>query len=86
MDSAQHPYFLKPSPSRFFSLFLEQHFPHLLRRYKERFEKKRLSPGSLSGDDRKSDSIRYAPRHQMKSREMLKDPTADQLSLFESIK
>ena len=33
------PLFLKPCAQRVFFPFLEQHFPHLVRRYRERFEK-----------------------------------------------
>lgn len=33
------PLFLKPCAERVFFPFLEQHFPHLLRRYRELFEK-----------------------------------------------
>src|SRR5216684_3345671 len=33
------PLFLKPCARQVFFPFLEQHFPHLVRRYKERFEK-----------------------------------------------
>jgi hypothetical protein len=33
------PLFLKPCSYRVFLPFLEQHFPHLVRRYRERFEK-----------------------------------------------
>src|ERR1700722_4130078 len=33
------PLFLKPCAARVFLPFLEEHFPHLVRRYRERFEK-----------------------------------------------
>ena len=34
-----HAVFLKPCVQRVFFPFLEQHFPHLVRRYRERFER-----------------------------------------------
>jgi len=79
------PVFLKPCAQQVFFPFLEQHFPHLLRRYKERFEKNAY----LKGDypemiEERLDKVRA--RHKLKSWEDFACFVEDQLSLFESVR
>jgi DNA repair photolyase len=77
------PVFLKPCAQQVFFPFLEKHFPHLLRRYKERFEKNAYLSGHYPEMiEERLEKVRA--RHQMKSRDMLERPAADQLTLFES--
>jgi DNA repair photolyase len=76
------PVFLKPCAQQVFFPFLEQHFPHLLRRYKERFEKSAYLKGHYPDMiEERLDRVRG--RHKMKSQEMLEWPVVDQLTLFE---
>jgi DNA repair photolyase len=78
------PVFLKPCAKQVFFPFLEQHFPHLLRRYKERFEKNAYLKGHYPEMiEERVHKVRA--RHKMKSREMLECPIEDQLRLFESV-
>ncbi len=79
------PLFLKPCAQQVFFPFLEQHFPHLVRRYKERFEKSPFLKGHYPEmiEERLE---RVRARHNMKSREVLEWPSNDQLTLFESIR
>jgi DNA repair photolyase len=75
------PVFLKPCAMQVFFPFLEQHFPHLLRRYKERFEKNAYLKGHYP--EMIEERLRKVrARHKMKSREMLECPVDDQLRLF----
>lgn len=77
------PVFLKPCAQQVFFPFLEQHFPHLVRRYKERFEKHAYLKGHYPEMiHERVEKVRA--RHKMKSREMLEWPVVDQLTLFES--
>src|SRR5258705_12399309 len=77
------PVFLKPCAQQVFFPFLEQHFPHLVRRYKERFEKNAYLKGHYPEmiEERLE---RVRARHKMKAREVLEPPLVDQLTLFES--
>ncbi len=78
------PVFLKPCAQQVFFPFLEQHFPHLLRRYKERFEKNPYLQGHYP--EMIEERLRKVrARHKMKSREMIECPVEDQLRLFECI-
>jgi DNA repair photolyase len=75
------PVFLKPCAQQVFFPFLEEHFPHLLRRYKERFEKNAYLKGHYPAlIEERVRTVRE--RHKMKPREMLEHPLEDQLSLF----
>src|SRR5260370_24872528 len=79
------PLFLKPCAQQVFCPFLEQHFPHLVRRYKERFEKNAYLKGHYPElIEERLDRVRT--RHKMKPREVLEWPSNDQLTLFESIR
>ncbi|HYL34280.1 MAG TPA: radical SAM protein [Bryobacteraceae bacterium] len=77
------PLFLKPCAQRVFFPFLEQRFPHLARRYRERFEKsaylKGHYPQMLEERLRKIRS-----RHRLKQWEAPEWPLDDQLQLFEA--
>ena len=78
------PVFLKPCAQQVFFPFLERHFPHLVRRYKERFEKNAYLKGHYPAmiEERLA---KVRARHKMKSREELECPVEDQLNLFESV-
>lgn len=43
-----HPLFLKPCSEKVFMPFLEQHFPHLVRSYKERYSNRAFLPAEYS--------------------------------------
>ncbi len=75
------PVFLKPCAQQVFFPFLELHFPHLVRRYRERFEKNAYLKGHYPEliEERLA---KVRARHKMKSREELEFPPEDQLSLF----
>jgi DNA repair photolyase len=77
------PLFLKPCAQEVFFPFLEQNFPHLVRRYKERFEKSAYLKGHYPEmiEERLQ---RVRARHKMMSRDVLECPASDQLTLFES--
>ncbi len=75
------PLFLKPCAQQVFFPFLEEHFPHLVRRYKERFEKNPYLKGAYPGMiEQRVQKIRE--RHRMKPREAPEWPLSDQLELF----
>ena len=75
------PLFLKPCAQQVFFPFLEQHFPHLLRRYKERFEKNPYLQGAYPEMiQERVQKIRS--RHCMKPWEAPEWPVSDQLELF----
>jgi DNA repair photolyase len=78
------PVFLKPCAQQVFFPFLEKHFPHLLCRYKERFEKNAYLSGHYP-EMIQERLERVRARHQMRSRDMLERPVPDQLTLFESV-
>ena len=75
------PLFLKPCAQQVFFPFLEQQFPHLLRRYRERFEKNPYLKGDYPQiiEERVR---RIRARHQMKSWEAPEWPANDQMELF----
>ncbi len=78
------PLFLKPCAQQVFFPFLERHFPHLARRYKERFEKNAFLKGHYPEMiEERLEKIRA--RHRMKASDMLECPSTDQLTLFESV-
>jgi DNA repair photolyase len=75
------PLFLKPCAQQVFFPFLEQHFPHLLARYRERY----LQHAYLRGHypemiQERVHKIRE--RHKLISREIPEYPVDDQLELF----
>jgi len=75
------PLFLKPCAQQVFFPFLEQHFPHLLRRYKERYQAnaylKGYNPEMISERVRK-----VLLRHNFPPRKLAEWPVDDQLELF----
>ena len=79
------PVFLKPCSQRVFFPFLEQHFPHLLRRYRERFEKNAYLKGHYP--EMIQERVRkIVARHGMAARDDRnlppEWPVEDQLALF----
>ena len=75
------PLFLKPCAQQVFFPFLEQQFPHLLRRYRERFEKNPYLKGAYPEIiEERVRKIRA--RHQMKPWEAPEWPVSDQMALF----
>ena len=75
------PLFLKPCAQQVFFPFLEKHFPHLVRRYKERFEKNPYLKGAYPEMiEERVQKIRE--RHCMKPREVPEWPVSDQMELF----
>ena len=77
------PVFLKPCAQKVFFPFLEQHFPHLLGRYRERFEKNSYIRGHYPQMiQERVHKIRE--RHQLSAREAPEWPVDDQLELFPS--
>ena len=48
------PLFLKPCAAQVFLPFLEERFPHLVRRYRERFEKTAYLKGHYPRNDRRA--------------------------------
>ena len=75
------PLFLKPCAQQVFFPFLEQHFPHLVRRYRERFEKNAYLKGAYPEIiEERVRKIRA--RHQMKAWEPPEWPPSDQMVLF----
>jgi DNA repair photolyase len=75
------PLFLQPCAQRVFFPFLEQHFPHLLGRYRERFEKHPYLKGAyLEIIAERVRQIRA--RHHMQPWRQPEWPASDQLDLF----
>ncbi|HTS46423.1 MAG TPA: radical SAM protein [Bryobacteraceae bacterium] len=75
------PLFLKPCAQQVFFPFLEQHFPHLVRRYKGRFENSPYLKGAYPEMiEQRVQKIRA--RYRMKLREAPEWPASDQLELF----
>jgi DNA repair photolyase len=75
------PLFLKPCSQQVFFPFLEQRFPHLVRRYRERFEKNAYLKGQYP--EMIEERIqRIRSRHNLKPREAPEWPLDDQLELF----
>ena len=75
------PLFLKPCAQRVFFPFLEQHFPHLVRRYRERFEKNSYLRG-LYPEMIKERVAKVLARHPLAAREPVNWPVDDQMELF----
>jgi DNA repair photolyase len=75
------PLFLKPCAQQVFFPFLEHNFPHLVRRYRERFEKNPYLTGAYPEIiEERLRNIRA--HHQMKAWEAPEWPPSDQLALF----
>jgi DNA repair photolyase len=75
------PLFLKACAQQVFFPFLEQHFPHLVRRYRERFEKSAYLQGAyLETIEERVKKIRA--RHNMKAWKAPEWPQKDQMDLF----
>jgi DNA repair photolyase len=75
------PLFLKPCAQVVFFPFLEQHFPHLLGRYRERFEKHAYLRGHYP--EMIKERVRtIRARHKLAARESAAWPADDQLELF----
>jgi DNA repair photolyase len=75
------PLFLKPCAQQVFFPFLEQHFPHLLRRYKERFQANAYLKGRYPEMIRERVQ-KVLSRHELPPREPAEWPVDDQLNLF----
>jgi DNA repair photolyase len=75
------PLFLKPCAQQVFFPFLEQHFPHLLRRYKERFQANAYLNGRYPEMIRERVQ-KVLSRHKLPPREPVEWPVGDQLDLF----
>lgn len=77
------PLFLKPCSFRVFLPFLEERFPHLVRRYRERYEKSAYLKGHYPEMiTERVDKIRA--RYKMADRPALEWPLSDQLEMFPS--
>ena len=75
------PLFLKPCAQQVFFPFLEQRFPHLARRYRERFANSAYLKGAYPEMlEEKLQTIRS--RHRMKTWEAPEWPLSDQMELF----
>ncbi|HTW64738.1 MAG TPA: radical SAM protein [Bryobacteraceae bacterium] len=75
------PLFLLPCAYRVFLPFLEQRFPHLVRRYRERFEKSAYLKGHYP--EMLAERVaKIRARHKMAERPVLEWPVTDQLELF----
>jgi DNA repair photolyase len=81
------PLFLKPCAAQVFLPFLEQYFPHLVRRYRERFEKAAYLKGHYP--EMIAERVaRIRARHNLVSRREPESPEPfpdDQLELFPSV-
>jgi DNA repair photolyase len=81
------PLFLKPCSYQVFLPFLEQRFPHLVRRYRERFEKSAYLKGAYPATIAERVK-RIRERHNLRERREPESPLPgsldDQLSLFAS--
>jgi len=75
------PLFLKPCAQQVFFPFLEQHFPHLARRYRERYEENAYLRGHYP-EMIKERVHKIRERHKLASRELPEWPVDDQLELF----
>jgi len=75
------PLFLKPCAQQVFFPFLEEHFPHLVRRYRERFERRAYLTGEYPEMIRER-LERIRARYHLTPRELPEWPTGDQLELF----
>jgi DNA repair photolyase len=81
------PLFLKPCAAQVFLPFLEQNFPHLVRRYRERFEKNAYLKGHYP--EMIAERVeRIRARHNLAARREPESPEPfpdDQLELFPSV-
>jgi DNA repair photolyase len=75
------PLFLKPCAQAVFFPFLEQHFPHLLRRYKERYQANSYLKGHYPEMIRERVQ-KVLSRHRLAAREPVEWPVDDQMELF----
>jgi len=76
------PLFLKPCAQRVFYPFLEANFPHLVRRYKERYEKAAYLKGHYP--EMIAERVKkIRARHRLKPRHEPEWPMDDQMGLFE---
>jgi len=75
------PLFLKPCAQKVFFPFLEERFPHLVRRYRERFEKNAYLGGEYP-EMIKERVHKILDRHKLETREATEWPADDQLDLF----
>ena len=75
------PLFLKPCAQQVFFPFLEQYFPHLLRRYKERYQANSYLKGHYPEMIRERVQ-KVLSRHKLAPREPVEWPVDDQLELF----
>jgi DNA repair photolyase len=81
------PLFLQPCAAKVFLPFLEEHFPHLVRRYRERFEKNAYLKGHYP--EMIAERVeRIRARHNLAARREPESPEPfpdDQLELFPSV-
>jgi len=77
------PLFLKPCAQQVFFPFLEQHFPHLLGRYRERYEKNAYLRGHYP-EMIKERVQKIRERHNLLTQEAPEWPVDDQLELFQN--
>jgi DNA repair photolyase len=75
------PLFLKPCAQQVFFPFLEQHFPHLLGRYQERYQANAYLNGHYPEMIRERVQ-KVLSRHKLPPREPVEWPVDDQLDLF----
>jgi len=75
------PLFLKPCAQKVFFPFLEEHFPHLVRKYRERYEKNAYLKGQYP-EMLKERVAKIKARYPMKRQEERAWPIDDQLSLY----
>ena len=75
------PLFLKPCAQQVFFPFLEQHFPHLVRRYKERFQANAYLKGRYP-EMIQERVQKILSRHRLPARKPAEWPVHDQLDLF----
>ena len=75
------PLFLKPCSQQVFFPFLEERFPHLVRKYRERFERSAFLRGQYP--EMIQERVRkIRARYKLKAREQPEWPADDQLDLF----
>jgi hypothetical protein len=75
------PLFLKPCAQKVFLPFLEAHFPHLVQRYRERFEKSAYLKGAYP-EMIEERVAKIRARQNLKPRESVEWPLTDQMELF----
>jgi DNA repair photolyase len=76
------PLFLKPCAQAVFFPFLEQHFPHLVRRYQECYQANAYLKGHYPEMIRER-VHKVLARHKLAAREVVEWPVDDQLELFD---